>query len=278
MYKAIGKIVSDFETKQEIGVLCADGAGNLLPCTFAEVGKLKENGLLHNIDVKIDSKNKFVITGVSEKATPLYLQNGIGRRSNPYVILRELQPTVYAVLTPEGNRQMLSAAYIVAVIKRGVKFSNAKVVNNVLVCDSFNAFLLSKQPVKKFKLCVNLRDCVDSLLFNKGTQIAIYVTKDNYVSLEVYGDVALEYKDEIYHSVDEMPKELISMIKAGKVWDCEEVCIKSNNWFEYVHVLNNVVQPDDYVCEEDISKMTADELKVTLQTVWTYYNPGDCHE
>lgn len=116
-----------------------------------------------------------------------------------------------------------------------------------------------------------LSDCKDSLLFDSGEQIATYGTKDTYVSLEVYGEVKVIYKNQVYHSACEMPPELLEIFKSGDYGDDSNVEVLDNNWFDYVYVKNGQPQSNDYVCESDISSMLESELETEMAEYLRYF-------
>lgn len=125
-----------------------------------------------------------------------------------------------------------------------------------------------------FEIYHELSKCKDSMLFDSHESIATYGTDDNYISLDVYGEVNVYYKDELYYRASEMPDELLEHFRNGTA-DCnEEIYIQNNNWFAYVHVVNNITDYNDFLCESAISKMTELELLAEMQEVWDYFNNG----
>ena len=123
-----------------------------------------------------------------------------------------------------------------------------------------------------FELYHNLSECTDSMLFDCCERIATYGTDDNYVALDVYGDVSVLYEDDSYNRASEMPEELLERFRTGTAYNYDKLEIKMNNWFAYVHVINGNIDPDDIVCETDISVLSESELQEDMKEVWEYFN------
>lgn len=123
-----------------------------------------------------------------------------------------------------------------------------------------------------FEIYKDLSECQDSMLFDSYERIAKYGKDSNYVALDVYGDVRVFYKDEMYRRASEMPKELLGKFRNGNYMNDSDIEVCNNNWFDYVHVLNNVIQPNDIVCEDDLTSMSAQQLKEDMEELWHYFN------
>lgn len=123
-----------------------------------------------------------------------------------------------------------------------------------------------------FELYHKLSECTDSMLFDCYERIATFGTDDNYVALDVYGDVSVLYEDESYNRASEMPEELLDRFRTGTAYNDDKLEIKMNNWFAYVHVLNGNIDPDDIACESDISVLSESELQEDMKEVWEYFN------
>ena len=72
--------------------------------------------------------------------------------------------------------------------------------------------------IKKFECYEDPAKCVDSMLFDSGTTIAVLNYEDDEghdinISLEVQGEVKVIYKGNTYVYPSEFPKELIWRIK-----------------------------------------------------------------
>lgn len=123
-----------------------------------------------------------------------------------------------------------------------------------------------------FELYHKLSECTDSMLFDCYERIATFGTDDNYVALDVYWDVSVLYEDESYNRASEMPEELLDRFRTGTAYNDDKLEIRMNNWFAYVHVLNGNIDPDDIVCESDISVLSESELQEDMKEVWEYFN------
>ena len=116
-----------------------------------------------------------------------------------------------------------------------------------------------------FEIYKDLSECQDSMLFDSYERIAKYGNESNYVALDVYGDVRVFYKDEMYRRASEMPQELLDEFKNGTYMNNPDIEVCNNNWFDYIHVLDNVIQPNDIVCEDDLPSMSAQQLKEDME-------------
>lgn len=125
----------------------------------------------------------------------------------------------------------------------------------------------------KFELFEDLRECYDSMLFDSGTQIATYGTPDNYVSLEVMGDVKVDYNGNRYRYATEMPEELLEKFKVD-YWNDEDIEIIDNNWFEYIHVLNGIriIQEESVTFDDALYQYTEEDLEEALREVYEWFN------
>ena len=123
-----------------------------------------------------------------------------------------------------------------------------------------------------FEIYKDLSECQDSMLFDSYERIAKYGNDSNYVALDVYGDVKVFYKDEMYKRASEMPQELLDKFKNTNYMNDSDIYIGNNNWFDYIYVLNGVIQPNDIVCENDLSVMSAQQLKEDMEELWHYFN------
>ena len=123
-----------------------------------------------------------------------------------------------------------------------------------------------------FEIYKDLSECQDSMLFDCYERIATYGNESNYVALDVYGDVKVFYKDEMYERASEMPDELLDKFKKANYMNDDDFYVANNNWFAYVHVLNGVIQPNDIVCEDYLSEMSAQQLKEDMEELWSYFN------
>ena len=123
-----------------------------------------------------------------------------------------------------------------------------------------------------FECSDNLKQYTDSMLFDSGECIASGVFEVNgkefSIDLEVCGEVAVNFKGEVYHRPSEFPDELIERIKSrpndwmyyspsGEGNDDEEgnVYVGMNNWFEYL-----MSNGDGDVFEEDLAEATSEKI------------------
>lgn len=119
-----------------------------------------------------------------------------------------------------------------------------------------------KLRILEYKVLKDLKECVDSMLFDSDTTIAHLIAESKTglkvdVSLMVRGAVSVEYKGKTYRKPSEFPQELIDRIKA-----------KPNDWLNpsmgfdpenlTTEQLNRISAllaqgiPDDYFEEDDI--------------------------
>jgi len=136
--------------------------------------------------------------------------------------------------------------------------------------------------------CKDLQPYVDSMLFDSGEQIA-YMSYESgewliNVSLEVCGEVRVEYKGESYRYPSEFPDELREKIKNDMWWELyapsgegndeteQLLYVDNNNWFEYIYDIikapaDRFKYRDGYVCEWDISTGTEEDIKADMLEV-----------
>lgn len=88
--------------------------------------------------------------------------------------------------------------------------------------------------VKRFEVFENLENVKDSMQFNSNTEIALLTLGNGKTaSIEVGGEVMVEWNGERYSSPSEFPQELKNLIETDDRWeDDERVYIHNNNWFE----------------------------------------------
>lgn len=138
---------------------------------------------------------------------------------------------------------------------------------------------MEKATIHEFKTYLSLGRCADSMLFDSGTLVAnIFATKGDYsvsVKLKVVGDVAVVYRNRVYHTYFDFPTGLKERIAehpgnwqhvAGK----QDVQINLNNWFEYqwvIHGPNYFCKSGCMLCEDDLHLMTEDGLKEEMLEV-----------
>lgn len=117
----------------------------------------------------------------------------------------------------------------------------------------------------KFELMRHLSQCTTSMAFEPDTVIATYGNERLLVSLEVQGEIEVEYQGTIYHHPKLMPTKLLQALEDEE--QDPEINIESNNWFCYVIARNNIVDGDDIICDDDIAHMTNDQLRKRLAEI-----------
>lgn len=120
----------------------------------------------------------------------------------------------------------------------------------------------------------DLSQYTDSLLFTDDevpVEAEFEDSNGNNINLRliVTGAVNLTYKEETYTNPADFPDELKEIIKSGEVYDNEDTYISDNNWFELVFTVTNaageeIAYDGDADIFDDLSKMTADDLKTQL--------------
>ena len=117
------------------------------------------------------------------------------------------------------------------------------------------------------------------MLFPSGRVIATgkYSLNDKLctISLEVCGEVAVEYCGTTYHDPESFPDELVAKIKANPgTWEmcapsgegndseqeCSNVYVNMGNWFEYLTVSGRSFT-EGFVCDGDISTYTPEDIR-----------------
>lgn len=107
----------------------------------------------------------------------------------------------------------------------------------------------------RFYLDEDLTNVTDSMEFDSGTEIATLSFGDSECSIMVCGEVRVTYKDEVYRQPSEFPEELKEIIRAGHVFDHEDVYVGNNNWFAIQFRDGTEWDPDDNVVDvEGLSK------------------------
>ena len=107
----------------------------------------------------------------------------------------------------------------------------------------------------RFYLDEDLTNVTDSMEFDSGTEIATLSFGDSEASIMVCGEVRVTFKDELYRKPSEFPEELKEIIRAGHVFDHENVYVGNNNWFAIQFRDGTEWDPnDDVVDVEGLSK------------------------
>lgn len=123
--------------------------------------------------------------------------------------------------------------------------------------------------IKEFR-CNDLNQYVDSMLFDSGECIAEMECEcDNgytlTITLEVRGEVRVDFEGETYHHPSEFPPVLKELIKTNPGWwDTEDyVYVDMNNWFEYMYTIKDDTYQytEGVLCEWDISNGAPEDIK-----------------
>lgn len=136
------------------------------------------------------------------------------------------------------------------------------------------------EKIVAFECYVDLRTCLDSMLFDSDTTVASMQYTDNGVSigldLMVRGSVHVCVTDENgnakdYRKPSEFPEDLTDKIKTNPNWDEWEgedssISILENNWFEYIFTVDHDWS-DGEMCEERLCDLTPDDLKAKMAEV-----------
>lgn len=121
----------------------------------------------------------------------------------------------------------------------------------------------------------DLSKYTDSMLFDSGEIIASATFKHKGkkldVDLRIVGEVAVTYKDEVYHRPSEFPDELRSLIEENpNQWMTDDdVYVGLNNWFEYIF------DTEGHVLEDDLSKMNSNDVLDDMKELAKWYFDGE---
>lgn len=132
-----------------------------------------------------------------------------------------------------------------------------------------------KLNILNFEVSVNLSECKESLLFDNET-IAILDVDKYRVTIEVYGDKRIIFKNQVYKSAYNYPDELKEIIKRGNYFNNNDIEIIDNNWFEIdvyeKDTTDNMYElTHDEVLDIDIHTLTPETLKQYMINHLEYY-------
>ncbi|MCR5669649.1 MAG: hypothetical protein K6G10_01470 [Butyrivibrio sp.] len=123
-----------------------------------------------------------------------------------------------------------------------------------------------------FECQTDCSNITDSMLLSSGTKIASIKANGQECTIEVRGDVRVNFKREddgyldVYKDVSKMPKELVEMIRDGSYLDSDRVYIGDNNWFEIFY--------KDYTelidCEGEGPEQLKDDMMGFVQAIEDY--------
>lgn len=105
--------------------------------------------------------------------------------------------------------------------------------------------------IKSFEVFTSVQDIKDSLELDSGTVICELTRNDgSSVSIRVCGEVRIFFKDEIYKTPSEFPKELTERVRSLSVYDyCTDDCfVDYSNWFEAFY--------NGSFCESDVIEIS----------------------
>ena len=118
-----------------------------------------------------------------------------------------------------------------------------------------------------------------SMLFDSGSSIASaefsYKGIKHCVTLNICGEISVNYKGENYKRVEDFPEELVELIKKNpNDFDVcsDDVFVWNNNWFEYLEEDNL----DGVIYEDDLSKASPDEILEDMKNIAATWYENQC--
>lgn len=131
---------------------------------------------------------------------------------------------------------------------------------------------------KEIEVNAPLEECVNSLLFESGDDIATLKSDNGIcVCIDVTGETKISYNDEVYRYSRDFPAELTEAIKDGSIEQMQGVEILSNNWFE-VTVMKDGDVIDSEIWEAPLDTLSAEELQLLLQQYVENSYPELCED
>lgn len=131
---------------------------------------------------------------------------------------------------------------------------------------------------KEIEVNAPLEECVNSLLFESGDDIATLKSDNGIcVCIDVTGETKISYNDEVYRYARNFPAELTEAIKDGSIEQMQDVEILDNNWFE-VTVMKNGNVIDSEIWETSLDTLSVDELQLLLQQYVENSYPELCED
>jgi hypothetical protein len=134
-----------------------------------------------------------------------------------------------------------------------------------------------------FYLYEDLSKVTDSMLIESDTCIAaLEQNGEALATLEVRGEVSVQYKGNDYHSVSEFPKDLKTLIEIDPYWfNNPDVYVSMNNWFELFNTsrYNSITVDPEKLSLKEIYELMADGLNAMNRntTVPTSYDDFISH-
>lgn len=129
---------------------------------------------------------------------------------------------------------------------------------------------------KQFECYEKLSECIDSMLYESGVEIAAGTFECNgaeyEISLRVQGSVDVIYKGAKYKSPYKFPEELVQLIKERHFYDNPDVTINESNWFEYIVTVDGYT--DGFVFEGDMTEYTPEDIEADMREIVEDDNKG----
>lgn len=131
---------------------------------------------------------------------------------------------------------------------------------------------------KEIEVNAPLEECVNSLLFESGDDIATLKSDNGVcVCIDVTGETKISYNGDVYRYARNFPAELTEAIKDGSIEQMQDVEILNNNWFE-VTVMKNGNVIDSEIWETPLDTLSVDELQLLLQQYVESSYPELCED
>lgn len=86
--------------------------------------------------------------------------------------------------------------------------------------------------MEAFKCIKGIEKINDSMECSSGVELAYYQEDGYAVTLEVHGDVKVDYKGDRYYDAADFPEELLKKFHDGTWGDDPDINAIDNNWFE----------------------------------------------
>lgn len=98
-----------------------------------------------------------------------------------------------------------------------------------------------------FKQYVDMTEINDSMLLSSGTVVAELEVSGLTAEIRAVGLVRVRFDGSVYKDFSQFPKELVQIIKDGKLYEDSRVEVDFNNWFEMFYFQNG-----KEVCDSDL--------------------------
>lgn len=119
------------------------------------------------------------------------------------------------------------------------------------------------QKSPKFEMFIDMREINDSMLIDSNTTIAsLALPNGDKATIEVQGDIKVEFEGKYYQNPSEFPATLKDLIKNSTFdnpwYENDKVIVWENNWFEVFYIKNGTYMPESDCV--DIENSTEEEL------------------